>query len=49
MDVSDDVERAVLTFAVVPERLPLNNCGIYLFDLGQDEDVAKSFALQAAQ
>ena len=49
MHVADDVERAVLVLAVVPERLALDRRGVDLLRRGEHEDVAEALALQAAQ
>ena len=49
MNVADDVERAVLLFAVVPERLPFDDGCIHFFHGRKNEDVAESFAFQSAQ
>ena len=49
MHVADEVERAVLLLAVVPERLALDSDGIYLGFRAQDEDVAEAFALEGGE
>jgi hypothetical protein len=46
MDVSDDVEWAVLRFAVVPKRASLNVNGVYFLRTGELEDVPDSLTFQ---
>src|SRR5437899_3737510 len=49
MNVADDVEWPSLTFAVVPERLPLDDGGINLLLGLEDVDVPKALASEASQ
>ena len=49
MDVADDVERPVLVFEIVPQRLrSIDACLDFLRRL-EDVDVAETFALQSSQ
>ena len=49
VNVADDVEWPCFAFAVVPERLPLDDGGINLLLGLEDVDVPKAFASEASQ
>src|SRR5882724_1944313 len=48
MNVTDDVERPMLMFQIVPERLALDDHLLNLFRRREFEDVPKAFAFQVA-
>ena len=49
MNVSDDVEWAVLGLLVIPKRVTFDGYGIHFLRAGELEDVADAFALQSTQ
>jgi len=49
VNIADDVERAGFVFLVVVERDALKNDGLGFFRRGEDQDVAKTFAFEAAE
>lgn len=49
MHVANDVERAMLVPAIVPERLTLDDRRVNFVRSGEAEDVRKAFALEPAQ
>jgi hypothetical protein len=49
MNISDDVEWAVLGLLVIPKGVALNRYGVHFLRAGEFEDVADAFSLQPAQ
>jgi hypothetical protein len=49
VDITDDIERAFVGFAIVPERLAFNGDLVGLFLGFEDVDMSEAFALQAAE
>ncbi len=49
MHVADNIERAVFGLSVVVKRFAGNDCGVYLFNRRETENMAKALARETAQ
>jgi hypothetical protein len=49
MNITDDVEGAVLGLLVIPKRVAFDGYGVYFLGAGELEDVADALSLQPAQ